>query len=834
MDILNTALAVARSGIAVMPLFGVSRDGQTCLCRLGGGCQNKGKHPATDKRWQEAPFPSGADIHEWFTSNPTLNYGGRTGSISGNIFVVDFDQGGREAFAPLVHANGGSMPETLITRTGSGGQHFFYRAPAGVRIPNSVSKIAPHVDIRGENGYVVLPPSRTDKGDYVIIHSAPIADAPAWLVERILALATARVANAPQAEPKRPQDAEDVAKERNMLRIRLSNLRAKRDKPWEPGDAWDMTCFEEATHLVELANSGWASLTHEQAHQLYMEAAPHDDRWDEREKCWQQGVKTAGSKAKDAPTPTASMAQMATGPSSFQPAPSTGPDPLSAETIAERTQGVIGAEVAGADSAVIARFCNEALLNRYYYTDVGRWFAWDGRVWEQAHDVQIEEEYRLWGTAKVAECAQNGDDSGVKFYAKMLSTGKIESIPKRSRGAMLVPMDVFDQHHDMLNVRNGVINLVTGQLLEHNPGYRLTKIADVEYHPGATHVDWDTALQAVPPDVASWLQLRIGQAVTGHPTWDDILPICQGGGENGKSSFVAALQHALGSYAGTLSERVLMGRPSDHPTELVDLMGMRLAIIEETSQDGVLNIKRLKDALGTTKITARRIRENTVSWRPTHSLFLTTNYAPKINETDHGTWRRLALVRFPYRYVKAGDPLLNAYDRRGDMGLRPRLEAGEQGQHQAVLAWAVAGAMRWYASGKASAPLPAEVQRDTAIWRAETDRIHGFLEEFIEFDPDSKVLSTDLYHEFSEYLNASGANAWAENTFVARLKEHPMLRDRNVVKKRTAKLDDLSRPGAAYQEFAQGQQAMVWFGMKWRPRTSAATSNVTQLATRRA
>lgn len=822
MDILNGALGAANTlGLAVMPVHGVSRDGATCLCPKGGSCNDKGKHPI-EPGWQRNPFPSGADIHEWFTANPAANVGGRTGSISGNIFVVDFDEGGKEAFAPMVRANGG-LPETLVTRTGSGGQHYFYRAPEGVRIPNSISKVAPHVDIRGENGYVVLPPSRTNKGDYVVLHTAQVADAPDWLVQHIMALAAAPVRNAPQAEPKRAQGAEDVAKERNMLRIRLGNLRAKRDKAWSPGDAWDQTCFEEACHLVQLANSGWASLTHEAAHELYLEAAPHDDRWDEREKCWRQAVEKVGDRAMDPPAPTASLEAMATTPGHAVG----GASPLTAQEITERS-GVAGAEVRGSDSAIIAEFCNEALNERFYYTDERGWLGWDGRVWKHAPAVQLEEEFRLWCSRKVGEAAMAGDDEGVKSYSKRLNTGKIESIPKRARGPMLVPLDVFDQHPDLLNVRNGIVNLATGALLEHNSGYRLTKIADVEYRPGATHPDWDSARAAIPPAVSDWMQLRIGQAATGYPTWDDVLPICQGGGENGKSTFLAAVQHALGQYAGTISEKVLMGRPSDHTTDLADLHGLRLAVIEETSQDGVLNIKRLKDTLGAPRMRARRMRENNVEWNPTHSLFLTTNYAPKVSETDHGTWRRLALVRFPYRYVKEGTALIDAKDRRGDMQLRPRLEAGHEGQHQAVLAWIVEGARRWYASGKAVAQQPEEVKADTAAWRAETDRIHGFLEEYVEFDPQAKVTSADLYEQFTVYLNAVGAPPWSETTFLARLREQPLLRDHSVVKRRTSVLTGLSRPGDVYQEFAPGQQTMVWFGMKFRERRQHG--NVSNLA----
>ena len=68
--------------------------------------------------------------------------------------------------------------------------------------------------------------------------------------------------------------------------------------------------------------------------------------------------------------------------------------------------------------------------------------------------------------------------------------------------------------------------------------------------------------------------------------------------------------------------------------------------MEEFPELGHLNVKRLKDLHGTGRITARYIGKDSVSWQATHTMFVTTNYLPRVDESDHGTWRRLALVDF--------------------------------------------------------------------------------------------------------------------------------------------------------------------------------------------
>ena len=76
--------------------------------------------------------------------------------------------------------NGGA-PRTLTVRT-SRGFHVFFACD--VEIPNSAGRLAPGVDVRGEGGYVVAPPSIHPSGAvYRIARNLPVADAPRWLVD---------------------------------------------------------------------------------------------------------------------------------------------------------------------------------------------------------------------------------------------------------------------------------------------------------------------------------------------------------------------------------------------------------------------------------------------------------------------------------------------------------------------------------------------------------------------------------------------------------------------------------------------------------------------------
>lgn len=83
-----------------------------------------------------------------------------TGSRSGVVVVdVDFDKGGFETLTALIYQHE-EWPVTPAVRTGGGGLHFFFRHPEGAEIRNDAGKkFGPGIDVRGEGGYVLLPPS---------------------------------------------------------------------------------------------------------------------------------------------------------------------------------------------------------------------------------------------------------------------------------------------------------------------------------------------------------------------------------------------------------------------------------------------------------------------------------------------------------------------------------------------------------------------------------------------------------------------------------------------------------------------------------------------------
>ncbi len=459
-----------------------------------------------------------------------------------------------------------------------------------------------------------------------------------------------------------------------------------------------------------------------------------------------------------------------------------------------------------ADRALRGRFCWSAGLG---------WMAYRAGVWVEAHEARVAERVRRDLIDQHAREGREGAEADrLKALSALLSAPRIRSLVGLAKGIVEVDPAKFDQHPDLLNVANGVVELPTGRLSEHDPDLYLTRTTRTDYTPGATSPDWTAALDVLPAEVAAWLQVRLGQAATGHTTPDDVMPVLQGGGSNGKTTFTGSVQAALGGHAVIVPERVLMANPSDHPTELMTLRGARLALIEETPEARHLSTKRLKDTVGSPTMTARLIQRNNVTWTATHSLFLTSNYVPRVDETDHGTWRRLVLVRFPYTFTVPGSAAIGDHTRPGAAGLRERLREGRHGQHEAVLAWVVAGARKWYAADRVMPPAPAQVVADTDAWRREADLVLGYIRDRLRFDRDRHIIASELYADFTEWLTTKGHKAWADQTLSGRFATHSEVEVQRVSKSRTKNTTGLSRTGANFNPPPTIYTA--WHGVKFR------------------
>lgn len=116
-------------------------------------CRPRGKEPLTANGCKDATTDP-HQIRAWWSGWPDANVAIATGASSG-IIVLDVDprHGGDESFAAL-----GELPPAPLVRTGGGGFHGYFSHPGSI-IRNSAGLIGRGLDVRGDGGYVIAPPS---------------------------------------------------------------------------------------------------------------------------------------------------------------------------------------------------------------------------------------------------------------------------------------------------------------------------------------------------------------------------------------------------------------------------------------------------------------------------------------------------------------------------------------------------------------------------------------------------------------------------------------------------------------------------------------------------
>jgi Bifunctional DNA primase/polymerase, N-terminal len=175
---LDAALRYARWGWAVFPCHEPSHG--HCSCGHAD-CSSPAKHPRTRRGLHDATTDPDHLI-DWWRRWPSANVGVRTGSASG-LVILDIDRrpGGVVSLTRLEQTHG-ELPPTAMVETGRG-RHYWFTHPGGT-VPNSAGRLGPGVDLRGDGGYIIAPPSSHISGRrYRWAAPHPIAVLPSWILD---------------------------------------------------------------------------------------------------------------------------------------------------------------------------------------------------------------------------------------------------------------------------------------------------------------------------------------------------------------------------------------------------------------------------------------------------------------------------------------------------------------------------------------------------------------------------------------------------------------------------------------------------------------------------
>lgn len=334
-------------------------------------------------------------------------------------------------------------------------------------------------------------------------------------------------------------------------------------------------------------------------------------------------------------------------------------------------------------------------------------------------------------------------------YRDLRSAGKLGAVYTRFRSlpAHLVTVrdEDFDRDPYLLNCSNGTLDLRTGILRPHDAADRLRGISQTPYIADAKAPRWTRFLDEVfpgRPDVIAYLQLILGASLIGRPLLH-ILPVLVGTGRNGKGTLIRALTAALGrDYMAACDNSLLItAKFEKHSTNVMALKGRRIVTASETEAGDAFATAALKRYTGGDELSARRMREDESTFIPTHSMILQTNHLPKVDVEDEALWARLRLIQFGVSFMDAPEPDL-------DLTLA--------GEAPGILAWLVAGCLRFISGGMTEGRVPDSVTGATTSWRVEDDQFAAFAEERLTRDPKGEAKSGDIQEAYKGWCDSRG------------------------------------------------------------------------------
>lgn len=342
-------------------------------------------------------------------------------------------------------------------------------------------------------------------------------------------------------------------------------------------------------------------------------------------------------------------------------------------------------------------------------------------------------------------------EADIKAIAAMRNVSKMKSLLQVAETQCAIDVEELDSHPYLLNCKNGVVDLVNGELIPHDEkertrGFLLTKQIPINYVEGARSEEWENFLNVAlqsDQELITFVQRAVGYTLGGDPK-EESLFFVHGPTGTGKSTFIEAVSKVLADYHTTArfesflqSRQRTGGGPSE---DMVRLLGARMVSAQETNEGRRMDVGLVKTLTGRDRITARDLYEKSISFYPQFSLWLIANDPPIVPDTDDAIWRRMKEIPFIYAVPPE----------QRDTGLKDRLKDLER-NGEGILAWAVRGCMDWQ---KNSLPIPEAVRIATEKYKIQMDPLTEFLEETYVIHPNAKVPAQSLYPAYTEWVDA--------------------------------------------------------------------------------
>lgn len=407
----------------------------------------------------------------------------------------------------------------------------------------------------------------------------------------------------------------------------------------------------------------------------------------------------------------------------------------------------------------------------------GGWLAWTGTHWAEEPSGLLQDwlyrrlEHETWHKP-----VKDGGTEPAPWNPNRRTTGEVERALEAVRrlDAEVEAGAVWDGEREewgpdlgaRVACRNGVVDLLTGDLRPHTPAWLNPSAVPFDYAPTATCPRWEAFLEEVfpgDPEARALLQEWFGYVLSGRTGLQKMLFLV-GASRSGKSTTAGVLTRLVG--AGNVAAPTLSSFGSNFG--LSSLIGRPLAVIDDArysrSVDMQVVIERLLSITGGGRLDVDRKNRAVWTGRLPTRVMMSSNELPWFQDASGAIVNRLLVLSYEQSFLGREDPTLER-----------ALEAELPG----VLNWALAGLDRLARTGKFT--VPASSGEVTAELSEQASPVKAFVEERCRLGVGERVEIEELFTAWAVWKGAGKTDRSAKTAFgIAMRAAYPQLRRKRV------------------------------------------------------
>jgi len=378
------------------------------------------------------------------------------------------------------------------------------------------------------------------------------------------------------------------------------------------------------------------------------------------------------------------------------------------------------------------------------YNEAYGWLVWNGTNFvpsiQRINTIIVETlRHRM-------QAARHLENTELAKVSKAMA-GRVAACRSMLENLAFVEAELFDDEPDLLNVKNGVVDLRTKELLPHDPDYRFTWCIAYKFNPDADDTLWQAFLKETFPsqDIIDYVQMSIGYSITGH-TSEECLFYGFGPSRSGKGTFCESLMNTMprNIVVEVDFNTFTAKRENDSQNfDLAPLKAARVVFASESNKYQSLNPAKVKQLTGGNLVQCAFKHKDMFTYRPQAAFWLFSNHEINADADDPAVWGRLRVVPFPNSRLGAENKELKFRLKEPDVAT-------------SIVAWYIEGAYQWYRRQGKGLMTPQEVKELTQQQRNSQDSVGLWLDECCELKADEWTENTKIRVSYENWCEQNG------------------------------------------------------------------------------